>query len=248
MKRTFAGVWIALLLVACTVDFASAQPQGGGRRGGMGMGPGGNQGEFISDCLVLNASRSEQVKKVCDEVNAEMRQSMSGDLQNMTPEERRTAFTEMREKTQKALLEKLTPILSADELEAVKPLLGSRGGRTVAEIRALRQIDISDEERGKLQTLVLIYQNTLVSLLPQREPGQPGGQGGQRGGGMTEETRAKMEKARETLLADIQKVLSADQLTAWKTQTEKVQTELESQRPQRGDQPQGERPGRNQRG
>lgn len=238
MKHAFRILIIALLVIGCTIDYVAAQEGQRGPRGGMGFMRGGNQADAIADALVLKADRAEKVTKIVEEVQTEMREKyLSGNPQDRSREEMMAAFQQMREKTQEALIQKLPAVLSQEELEFIKPLLSTPGGvRTVPEIRALRQIELNDETRAKLQTVVLIYTNTAISLRP--DPSQFQGGGGQRGGGgfggFSEENRAKMQQAQETLVADIKKILNEDQLKAWTEQTQKIQAELESQRQQRG--------------
>ena len=247
MKKSLCTLLIALLVIACSVDIASAQNQRG-QRGGPGMGRDSSQGDSISDSFVLNTERAAKVTAIYAEQQTSMREMFqSGDMQNKSREEMMTAFREMREKMNTAITEKLATVLTKEEMEFLQPLLNTRGGRTDAEIRALRQIEMTDETRGKLQTLVLIYQNTLIALRPERTPEQQGqrGQRGQRGG-VSEEVRTKMEAAKETLVVDIKKVLSDDQVTAWATKTAEVQKEMEAQRGQRGQR--GQRSGQGQGG
>ncbi len=241
MKKGISSIIVALLVVVCTVDLTFAQPQRGEGRGPGMMRRGGNQGDAICDALLLDEKRAGEVEEIYEEIRTSMRENFSGEnFREMSREDRMAAFQEMREKREAVLKEKLATVLSKEELKAVEPLLDSRGMRPVPEIRALRQIEIGNDTRGKLQTVVLAYFNTMASLRP--EPGEFRG----RGGMMSEDAREKMEAARQTLLADIPKVLSAEQVKAWKTETEKAEAELQSQRPSRGDRQPGQRPGRGQ--
>ncbi len=239
MKKTLCSLIIALLVVACSVDFASAQAQRS-QRGGPGMmGRGGSQGDIISDSFVLDAVRAAKVTAIYEEQQNAMRESFqNAGNANATREERMAAFMEMRTKMNAAVTEKLATVLTKEEMEYLKPLLNMRGARTDVDIRALRQIEMNKETRGKLQTLVLIYQNTIISLTPERTPGQPGQRG--QGGGISEEARAKMTAAKETLVVDIKKELTADQVKAWETKTAEIQKEMDALRAQRGQGRQGQ--------
>ncbi|MGC9327222.1 MAG: hypothetical protein ACP5I1_06290, partial [Candidatus Hinthialibacter sp.] len=82
-----------------------------------------------------------------------------------------------------------------------------------------------------------LYTHTMASLRPQF--GRPGerpqrGDGPQPGRNLSEEDRAKMEKAQEDLLAGVKEVLNDEQEKAWQEQTAKIEAELEAQRRQRG--------------
>ncbi|MBZ0258114.1 hypothetical protein K8I31_18765 [bacterium] len=246
MKKALSFLFIAVLIAVGAVDYAVAQPGGpggpGGRGpGGRGFGMFGDPGGTVCDALVLKADRAEKVAAAYTEQRTAMFERMrSGDqpdFRNMSNEERGEFFTKMREENQKDIVERLSKILSNDEIEFVKPLLDMRGARPDAEIRALRQIEISDETRAKLQTLALIYFNTVASVQPEITPGPPPDQGGQgrgRRGGFSEEDQKTIQTAHDSLIADVNKTLSEDEIKAWKAKTAEVEKEFEAQRQERG--------------
>lgn len=256
MRKTVGTVFVALLIVACTADFSSAQERQRGQRGARGGGQQGSQANLISDALVLDAQRAGDVSEIVDELRTEMRGDRQGQDRNQdaaSREERQAAFQKRREAMQAALVEKLPQVLSKEEIDGVKPLLSSRGGRTDAELRALRQIEMGDATRAKLQALVLPYMNAVAALRPERQAGQRPAQGqerGQRGQGPSEEVREKNKETRDTLMADVKGVLTDDQVQAWEAQAEKVKKEMQSERQGGRGQRQGqvEGQGRGQRG
>ncbi len=242
MKTAIRTLVIAVLIAVGAAEVVMAQP-GGGRGPGMRGGPFGNQGETVSDALVLKEERAEKVVAIFDAQRDAMRERfMSGDMpdfRNMSPDERRAAFQKMRDEAQADVIKKLSAVLSNDEIEFVKPLLGMFGARPEAQIRALRMIDISDETRGKLQTSVLIYYNTIASVQPEFVLGQPpeGGRGQGRGrgrGAMSQEDRKTIEKAREGLLTDVKATLSEEEEKAWQKKAEEIEKEMQRQRDERG--------------
>lgn len=241
MKKVLSFLFIAMLIAVGAVDYAVAQPGGPGGPGGRGFGLFGDPGGTICDALLLKTDRAEKVTAAYTEQRTAMLERMRSDGQpdfrNMSNEERGEFFTKIREDNQKDIIGRLSKILTNDEIEFVKPLLDMRGARPDAEVRALRQIEISDETRGKLQTLSLIYFNTVASVQPEFTPGPPPDQGGQgrgRRGGLSEEDQKTIEAAHDSLIADVNKTLSEDEIKAWKTKTAEVEKELEAQRQERG--------------
>lgn len=252
MKTAIRSLFIAILITAGAAEYAAAQPgQGPGFRGG---GMFGDPGETISDALVLKADRAAKITEVFEGQREAMRERFTSgdrpDFQSMSQDERMEFFNKMRAEAEADTVKRLSIVLSNDEIEFVKPLIGMRGARPDAQIRALRMIDISDETRGKLQTLALIYFNTVAAVQPEFTPGQPpqGGRGQGRGprGGISEEDRKTIETARESMIADATQTLTDDEVKAWKKKAAEVEKEMESQRQQRGQGRQGGGQGRGQ--
>ncbi|MDP8245106.1 MAG: hypothetical protein P9L94_13565 [Candidatus Hinthialibacter antarcticus] len=246
MKTALSSLFIAVLIAVGAVEYAAAQPGPGGMRGPGGPGMFGDQGGVISDALVLKADRAEKITAVFEAQRETMRERFTSgdrpDFQNMSQEERMEFFQKMRADSLADTVERLSKVLSKDEVEFVKPLIEMRGARPDAQIRALRMIDISDATREKLQTLALIYFNTVASVQPEFAPGPPqGGQGRGRGqrGGFSDEDRKTIETARESMIADATKTLTDEEIKAWEKKTSEVEKEMESQRQQRGQGRQG---------
>lgn len=223
-------VLLGILVLAVTAFSVQAQPQGGGR-GGFGRGFGGNIGESVADILVLKndvaAKVTEKMGAVQQELMAEMRENFQsgggggGDF--------RERFQEIREKQNEKYVATLKELLPEDDVKTVEPFLGGFRVRTYAPVRAVRQIELKDDQRAELRTLTVALYTTLDEL----RPSFGGGQGGGRGG-FDEDTRAKMEDARKEYSEKVLDKLSADQKSAWETKTAEIEKELEEQRQQRG--------------
>jgi len=231
MRKVLGTFLVALLVIACSLDYASAQGQRGPGQDGARFGMrGGGQGAMISDILVLPNARAEQVAKV----EEAQRESRMQDFQNMgevSQEERRAAFQEMREKRNAELLVKLKDILTEKEMEIVKPMLNARGLRLGLEFSALRQIELNDSTRANLQALIVAYAKKEIENSEARQPGQRG-QGAER----------------DKLMADIKTILSNSQISAWETKTEELRTEMQNRRPGQGAPRSGQGQGRGARG
>ncbi len=235
MKRVLSILFVALLVLTVSVDFASAQRGPGGRGGGPGFGMmgGGGPAAFINDAFVLDEERAEEVEKIFEAAGERMMEGFSReDFMERSREERMQAFQERREAMHKELMEKLPEVLTEDEVEFLEPLLNMRRQASLPEISALRQmegVEFEKETRGKLQTVVLIYLTTMEKLQPERGEGPPRGQ---RGGPpeISEEIQAKMDEAQETLVADIEEILNEEQIAAWNKKTEEIEKEIEERR------------------
>lgn len=248
MKKVLSTIFVALLVIACAVDYSFAQQRRGqgrgpamGMRGGFGM---GSQADTIADILVLDTERAEALEKALEKQREGMRGEF-GNFGNMSQEERRAAFQEMREKMNESLEKAMKDVLTEKEVKAVQPYLSMRGFgfRPDAQLRALRQIELEKETRAKLQTVVLGYFKAVDELRPEREPGQRGGPPEFNRERM-QEIREKMDKAHAKMIGDVKGELNEKQIAAWETKTKEVEKEFEEQRQRRGGPREGQRPGR----
>lgn len=218
-------VFLGLLVVAVAAFSVQAQPPGGG--GGFGFR--GVTGDSVADILVLN---SDAAAKVVEKMNAAREEVMASRGDAPAGGDPREAFQQLREEMNKKYVEALKTVLSAEEVKTVEPFLNSGNlRRTEAPIRALRQIDLKDEQRAEFRTETV----ALITKLDEIRPGFGGGRGGGGGGqGLDDETRAKLEDARKAYSEKILAKLSDEQKSAWETKTAEVEKELEEQRAQRG--------------
>lgn len=224
------SVVVVSVLVLLIVP-AMAQ-QGGGRGGmgggGRGMGFGfGLTGEILSDILVLDAPRTEKVvavmAKVQEENRAQMQQSMQGGDQ-LSQEERRAQMQKMREATTEKTKVALKDVLSEEEMKAIDPFLSRGRVAAMADVRALRLLELQADQRGQLQKATLAYVTELIALQPARQPGQGGGGQGQ---GPDPAIQAKREELKKGYTEKVDKILNADQKTAWTAKTTEIQAELD---------------------
>ncbi|MFB3788552.1 MAG: hypothetical protein ACE15F_19515 [bacterium] len=211
-KTTFQiALAAAVIAMVATVSFAQAQP---GQRRGFG----GQTAGLLCDALVLNAEKSAKVTTAYDEARNQVMQGSQADFQNMTQEERRERFAKMQTETAAKLKELLKGQLSDTELAAIEPVL-SRRAMPDASLRALRQIELKDEQRAKLQPLALKLVESMVS-------GFPGGaQDAER-----EKALKKFEEEKAAFQTKAGEILTAEQKTAWETKTQEVQKEFDDMR------------------
>ncbi|MBD3265074.1 hypothetical protein GF373_00260 [bacterium] len=235
MRQILSYFVMVILVTLSAVSISEAQ-----QRGGRGQGPGmrmrggmmGNPGAFVCDILVLSDERAKQVEEAYREGRKGMREYLGGigNIREMSPEERRDAFHKVQEAMVKDWEVKLEPILTKEELKAVKPFLGMPMGRNNVPLRALRQLDLEKEQSDTLQAHVIAYYQSLDNLSPAL------GQGPRRGGrpDSSDADREKMREARESLKTNIETVLRDGQEEAWEAKIEEIREEMEKQRPQRG--------------
>ena len=214
-------VLFGILIVAVTAFSVQAQPQGG--RGGRGFGFGrGFDGGVVADILVLKEEKAKTVEEKMDaareEIMAEFRDN-SGD---------RPDFQAMRENSTQKYAAALKPVLSEEELKMVEPFLGGFRMRTYAPVRAVRQIELKDDQRSKLRTETVAMYSALEDARP--EFGGRGG-GGDRSG--FEEWQTKSEEIRKDYSVKVLAILTEEQKSAWETKTKEVEAEMEEQRAQR---------------
>lgn len=225
-------VLLGILVLAVTAFSVQAQPQGGGRGPGFGRGPGGNVGETVADILVLNNEDAAKVIEKMGAVQEELMEEMRANFQGGGGGggDMRERFQEMREKQNEKYVATLKELLSEDEAKIVEPFLGGFGRREYAPVRALRQIDLKDEQRSEFRTSTVALYEKINEIRP-AFGGRGQGQGGERPN--FEEMQAKTDEAVDEFSTSVSAKLSADQKTAWETKTAEIEKEMEEQRQQR---------------
>ncbi|RJP30454.1 MAG: hypothetical protein C4527_09770 [Candidatus Omnitrophota bacterium] len=214
MKRIAWQLVVVALVVGMAADFALAQaPQGG--RGGFR----GRTAEILCDALVLNTAQSEKVTATYQEINEKLR-SEAGDMQSMSREERMEQMTKMQKEAAAALKKEMAGTLSEKALEAIEPVLALRVMMPDAQLRALRSLDLKDEQRAKLQPLATELTLAMVPSFPRGE------------GGPGEEAQKKFDDAKASFMAKASEILTGEQNEAWKVKADAVQKEQEEMRQQ----------------
>jgi Spy/CpxP family protein refolding chaperone len=208
MLRNFA---IALTTVAALALAANLQAQGpGGGGGGRGRGMGGMMGggmlmivqnEQVQKDIELDADQKEKLQKLSTETREAMRAKM-GDMQNLSAEERRTKFEEMRKdmeesaaKTQKAV----EGILLPKQLERVKQIqLQSQGTMALANPDVAKELGLTDDQKAKIKTIGEEAMKAMRDMFAG-------------GGRPSAEDREKRTKARQENEKKVMDVLTAEQ-------------------------------------
>lgn len=216
MLRRPLVVGLFVLFVAGTLDATWAQPPQGGRRpggivlGGFGGGPGGPGGGLGEGMLLSNEQVQKELELTTEQVadlgklresqQTQMRESFSG-LRDLSEEERRAKFEELRPKleaAQKESREKLLEILLPHQQERLKQIsLQLRGPAAIDDPEVASELKITDEQKEKLASTRETLREKMQALF--RE-----GAGGE---GMREKFQALRKENEEALLG----VLTAEQ-------------------------------------
>ncbi len=210
------AVGLFVLLMLAFLPPAQSQPAQQGGRGGFR----GQSANLLCDILVLNAEKSAKVVAAYEEISTQVREKMGTgqNWQNMSQEERRANFEKMQKEISTQLKEKVKDTLSEKELAAVEPTLSRRIFMPDAELRALRSLDLKDEQREKIQPLTLKLSESMVSMTP----------------GMAQEERDKAQKkydeAKTVWMGQVSEILTPEQKTAWEAKTKEVQKEIDEMR------------------
>lgn len=210
-----AAVWFGVFALA--VNATQAQRGGGGFRG--------QAGEILCDALVLRGEAAEALTSAYQTISDRQREDMrSGnvDFRNMSDEER-TEYMEKRQKeTAEALKKEMADVLTEKQLAAIEPLVMKRVWMPDAELRALRSVDLSEEQHAKIQPMATDLAMKMV------------GGGGMFGARMDEQAREKAQQAydeaKKDFMGKVSAMLSEEQNAAWKEKTAEVNEELEAMR------------------
>ena len=204
MQITLAAAIVVMASGAVLAQERQQRGQQRGQRGGFGGGGFGMGATFylnqksVQEELKLS---DEQVKKL-KELSDKQREAFQG-LRDLSQEERRTKMQESAKATQKAIGE----ILNDKQQKRLKQIeLQQQGGRALANEDVAKTLNLTDEQKKKVQT-----------ILTEGRPAAGGG-GGQRGQ-LDEEARKKMEEARKARNEKILGVLNDEQKAKWKEMT-----------------------------
>lgn len=217
--------YLVVLMVglALTAEPASAQRQRqGGGRGGM---------DRASSMMLLTVkSVQEELKMTEDQVakvkdaGEKMRASFQG-LQGLSEEERGKKMAEMRKESEKAIADILKPE-QAKRLHQIA--LQQAGAAAVARPEVAKELNLSDEQKKKIETIQEESGKETAKLRPQQ-----GATDEER-----QEARKKMTELRTKANEDVMKVLSEEQQAKWKMLCgEPFKGEITFQRPPRNNQP-----------
>lgn len=211
------GIVVLALLVLSNTTMAQ---QGRGFRG--------QTAYVISDVLLLDQEKTDKVVSIYNEVSSkrfeEMRNSQV-DWRNMSDQERTEYFNKFQKSMADDLKTAYKELLSEKELAAVETIVTKRIFSPDAEIRGLRLIGLTDEQKQKIQPMT-------IELCGKMVPAGTRFSGSQ----MSEEEREKAQKAyqeaKTDLIAKVNEMLTDEQKAAWKEKTAEAQKEIDETRQQ----------------
>jgi Spy/CpxP family protein refolding chaperone len=184
MLRNLAIAFATVAVLALAVNVQAQQGQGGGRRGqggGMGMMGGGMMGgggiagllqnEKVQKEIELTAEQKEKIQKIGTEAREAMRSKM-GDMQNLSQEERRAKFQEMRKDMEEAAAQtekKIEGALLPNQVKRIKEIqLQVQGIRALANADVQKELGLTDDQKAKLKAI----DEEAAKGRPQFTPGQ----------------------------------------------------------------------------
>ena len=214
----WAGSALAIAL-ACVASAEAQRGQGQGRGRGFGGGGFGADplsllsNEKVQKELDLTTEQKDGAKKLGEEVQTQRREAFAG-FQDLSEDERRAKFEEMRTKMQeqaKATQVKVDALLLPPQVERLKQLVLQRqGAGALSNDDVVKALNISDEQKKQLADI------RQAGFEKMREFFQPGGSDEDRAAAREKMTAFQKEQTDKSLA-----VLTADQ----KAQFEKMQGE-----------------------
>lgn len=205
MKRAHI---VKLLAVAAAAMLAceTAQAQPGGRRGGFfGRGFGGGsagllRSEYVQDELHLTADQKSRIEKILEASRESMRELFSG-ARDLSEEERRKRFAQLREKMQKANAEaekKIDQVLDDGQRKRLQGIqIQLQGIRALTDNDVARAVGLGLEQKQKIEAIFESLQEKTRELFS-------GGFDRER----FREMREKMQKMREEADQKVMQVLT----------------------------------------
>jgi Spy/CpxP family protein refolding chaperone len=148
---------LAIVLVAGSVSYAQ------GQRGGRGFGGGGTskadlvRREQVQKELKITEEQTGKIKEITDAARASGRELFSG-LRDLSEDERRAKFTELREKMTKAAEEtgkKIAAVLNDTQNARLDQIvLQQRGNRALTSKDTIAKLNITKEQQQQIKDLV----------------------------------------------------------------------------------------------
>lgn len=203
------GFFVGRMLVA--QDNADRANRRGGPRAGGGFGLGKLDLLKIKDVqknLELTDEQKATIEKFADEMHTQMQAELKG-IRDLSPEERRAKYTEMRSKLderEKEVQKKLDEVLKTpqrDRLGQIELQAQMKSGRleVFSKKEVAEGLGLTDDQKEKLKDL------REKARSEAREGRGPGGQGGP----PSEEDRAKRKKLQEENMAKAKDILTPEQ-------------------------------------
>ena len=203
------GILMGIMLLALIVTDVQAQGQQGPGRARFTETP-----KILSDALLLDAAKSEEIVKIYTESrDASTSGQQQPDWQSMSQEERMAQMTKIQKEVAAAFKQKVAGKLSEQQLKDIDPLLSQRFFRPIAELRALRSLTLKEDQVKSLQPAALELVKSMI-----RQEGEN-----------REDVQKRVDEQKAKFVEKANAALSAEQKTAWNTKIEEVKKALEEQ-------------------
>lgn len=164
--------------------------------------------QVVCDAFVFDISKSNEIKKLYTEARLEILSKMKIEP-NSNPEIIDTAVGKSFSEITDRFKQKLAGKLSESEIRTIEPVLAHRSVTTIAELRALRYLQLLETQRSEIQPVSV---NFVLAGIP--------------GATMKpEDVQKKVQEEQTILLEKIYSILTPEQITAWNTQTAQIKKE-----------------------
>lgn len=217
MLKRMSGAMLAACLLAVFVTDVSAQPGGGGRRGG-GFGLRGliSMPEVQKE-ISLSEADAEKITKALDELRPPRGERNQGNenFRELSEEERQKRMEEFRkqfEETAKKMDDKIKSMVTEEQWKRLGELrLQREGVGSLNRAEVATSLKLTDDQKEKIKKV-------FADLGPQFGRGPGGGRprGGDGGAPPNfEEIRKEMQQRQEKLKTDVLAVLTPEQKLSW---------------------------------
>jgi Spy/CpxP family protein refolding chaperone len=219
MKSLTGWKMVALsLAVLCAVaSVADAQGQGGGRRGrggfgGGGFGRGGGMNETmllgldqVAKELELADEQKAEIRKISEESMAKARERVAG-LRDLSDDERRARFEEMRKEGETAQAEvrkKIEEVLLPEQKERLSQIvLQVQGASALASDEVASKLSLTEDQKTKLREVQEAAREKMQEAFGRRGDGERGQGGGREA---MQKLRTESQEQAMAVLTDEQK-------------------------------------------
>ena len=209
ISRAMLVLGLALLLAVPAYAQQRQRGQGRGGRGGGGFGLAGLiNNETVQKELKLNSDQVEKAKAAVQDVS-EKHQGDRGQLQDLSPEERREKMTVINKTINEETMKALAGVLTPDQIKRLKQIeLYNRGANAFTDPDVQKALNLNNDQKEKIKTIASDAQEEMRGFRGQ------GGQGGDRA-----EMAKKMADFRKHTMEKVIAVLDNNQKEKWKDMT-----------------------------
>ena len=146
-----------LMAVNATVNVTMAQPPEYKYLGGWGDAA----ALLVCDAFVLGPDKTGKILDIHGDIAAKHREGWQG-FQDMSDEERQKMFSEYRKNVATDMIKECAEVLAEDELKELEALMNVGAYTVDAELRAVRHLDLSEDQRTKLKESALAVSKNTV--------------------------------------------------------------------------------------
>lgn len=176
---------------------------------------------LVCDAFILGQDKTDKIVEIHGEIAATHREGWQG-FQDMSDDERQKMFSEYRTNVAADMKKECADVLAEEEIIELEALMNVGAYTVDADLRAIRHLDLNEEQRAKLKESALAVSKNTVP--PEFAFFQAP---------ISAEERAKKEEAfnkvKEAFTAKAKEVLTEEQQENWKKIVDEIKKEIEDQ-------------------